>query len=191
MPAWPSTWSCRSSICGTGQCGFAAEHVARAVQDYLSGPDCQGCADSRALVLMASRAMDAIGETGEARRFWLHGTGLVRPSEWEVVAGDTMWVLDLKQISVFDDAPLELFFFTGLGIIVDTLCEVWDGTGGRGALGLRHVCRTAAELLGTASDHSRVRALSDEIRGHCLDRLGRQGRRRGWQEVPQVLNLDA
>ena len=146
--------------------------------------------DARALVLMASRGMDSVGHTGVARRFLLHGTGLVKPSEWEVSHGETMWIVDLKQLTVRDGAPLELIFFTGLGIILETLSDLWDGTQGRGVLGLRNVCGTAEMLLGQGGKLSEIVSLSDEIQRHCHDRLDRLRRERGWQDRPQVMNLD-
>ncbi len=174
---------CETDICD-------ASEVARAVECFVEH-DCGGhCADARALVLMASQGLHSVGNTGVARRFLLHGTGLARPSEWEVIHGDTMWVIDLKQLTVKDDAPLELIFFTGLGIIIETLADLWDTTRGRGVLGLRHVCGTAEALLGNGGKLAAIVSLSDEIRRHCNDRLERLRRDRGWEERPQVLNLD-
>ncbi len=169
---------------------YDASEVARAVECFVEH-DCGGhCADARALVLMASQGLESVGNTGVARRFLLHGTGLAKPSEWEVIHGDTMWVIDLKQLTVRDDAPLELIFFTGLGIIIETLADLWDATRGRGVLGLRHVCGTAEALLGAGDKLAAIVSLSDEIQRHCHDRLDRLRRDRGWDERPQVLNLD-
>ncbi len=167
-----------------------ASEVARAVECFVEH-DCDGhCADARSLVLMTSQGLDSVGNTGVARRFLLHGTGLAKPSEWEVTHGDTMWVIDLKQLTVRDDAPLELIFFTGLGIIIETLADIWDATAGRGVLGLRHICGTAEALLGDGGKLADIVSLSDEIRRHCHDRLERLRRDRGWADRPQVLNLD-
>jgi hypothetical protein len=167
-----------------------ASEVARAVECFVEH-DCGGhCADARALVLMTSQGLDSVGSTGVARRFLLHGTGLAKPSEWEVTHGETMWVIDLTQLTVRDDAPLELIFFTGLGIIVEALADIWDATQGRGVLGLRHVCGTAEALLGNGGKLADIVSLSDEIRRHCHDRLERLRRDRGWVDRPQVLNLD-
>ena len=167
-----------------------AEQVCRAVECYLE-QDCGcGAVDARTLVLMATQALQTVGEGRVARRFLLHGTGLVRPSEWEVTGGDTVWVLDLRQISVYDDAPLELVFFTGLGIIIDALAEVWDRTGGDGSLGLRHVFQTAEALLGPMATEAEARRLRGEITERCDARLRRQGAARGWQTSPQIINLD-
>ena len=167
-----------------------AAEVARAVECYVE-QDCGGCcADARALVLMTSRGLNSVGKEGVARRFLLHGTGLIKPSEWEVTHGETMWVIDLKQLTVRDGAPLELIFFTGLGIIIEALSDVWDGTRGGGMLGLRHVCGTAEALLGGSGKLADVVSLSDEIQRHCHGRLERLRRQRGWDEQPQVMNLD-
>lgn len=169
---------------------YEAAEVAHAVECFVE-QDCGGyCADARALVLMASQGLESVGNTGVARRFLLHGTGLAKPSEWEVTHGETMWVIDLKQLTVRDDAPLELIFFTGLGIIIEALAGIWDATQGHGVLGLRHVCGTAEALLGEGRKRSEIAGLSDEIRSHCRDRLERLQRDRQWDERPQVLNLD-
>ena len=61
--------------------------------------------------MLASQALRSIGHGATARRLLVFGTGLVRPAEWEISAGDSMWVLDLKQITVRSDASLELIFF--------------------------------------------------------------------------------
>lgn len=179
------------SVCPEdGEWEERAEHVARAVECYVEHACTGGCADARSLVLMATQALQSVGEGKVARRFLLHGTGLVRPSEWEVTGGDTLWVLDLRQISAMDDAPLELIFFTGLGIIIDSLAEVWDRTSGQGTLGLRHVFQAAESLLGTECPQQEARGLCDEIRTRCEHRLAKQQQARGWSASPVVMNLD-
>ncbi|NQU40712.1 MAG: hypothetical protein HQ523_12220 [Lentisphaerae bacterium] len=167
-----------------------ASEVARAVECFIEHDCSETRLDARALVLMTSRGLESVGRAGVARRFLLHGTGLVKPSEWEVSRGDTMWVVDLKQLTVLDGAPLELIFFTGLGIIIETLSDIWDSTQGRGVLGLRNVCSTAEMLLGYGGKLAEIVSLSGEIQRHCHDRLDRLCRDRGWQERPEIMNLD-
>ena len=169
---------------------WSVEELARAVERFLEQEGNRGVVDSTRLVLLASRALSSIGEERTARRFVLFGTGLVRPSEWEVTYGEEMWVLDLKQMTVRDDAALELLFFAGLRVILESVADVWDESGGSGVLGLRHVCAAASAVMGDSGDREKVLALSAEIKDLCGRKLRQVGRERGWKDVPQLMNLD-
>lgn len=146
--------------------------------------------DSGYLVMLASQALSAVGEVDDARRMLVFGSGLVRPSEWEVTGGDEVWTIDLHRITVADGAPLELVFFNALGMVVESIADVWDTTSGRGVLGLRHVCATATLLLGKRRRKDAFDSLVDEIRGVCSARLGRMREQRRWETAPIVMNLD-
>ena len=128
----------------------AVEHY---VQEHTAGP----CVDSQYLILLASQALSSIGSERAARRLYLLGSGMVRPSEWEVTGDQALWILDLKQLTVRDHASLELLLFNGLRIILESICDVWDETRGRGALGLRHVCSAAAVLMPRSSSSCRAK----------------------------------
>ncbi|MBM4142958.1 MAG: hypothetical protein FJ225_05105 [Lentisphaerae bacterium] len=165
--------------------GAAVEDLARAVAHYVVRE-----AGAGNLAALTSRALAGLGERQAARRVLLMGTGMARPAEWDVTGGGAMWILDLRRILLREDAALELFFFTALGAVVDSLAECWDRAGGRGALGLRHVCGAATRLLGRARGDAAVARLADETIGLCRARLARAGRARGWKDTPLVMNLD-
>jgi hypothetical protein len=173
-----------------GDEGRAAD-VASAVAAFLEahgGAD--QVVDSGYLVMLASQAMSAVGEPDDARRLLVFGSGLVRPAEWEVSGGDEVWTIDLHRITVTDGTPLELVFFNALGMVVESIADVWDTTSGRGVLGLRHVCATARLLLGRTRKKDAVQSLVEEITGICSDRLGRAREQRRWETAPVVMNLD-
>jgi len=167
-----------------------ASELAQAVAEFMEQHHDSGAyVDSGYLVMLASRALSALGRTQAAHRLLLFGSGLVRPAEWEFVGGCEVWTLDLKQITVKHSAMLEIVFFNGLNIVLSSVSEVWEKSSGCGVLGLRHVCRTATELLGGGSRQG-VAALADEIKSRCRDKLAQIGAERNWKSVPEVVNLD-
>ncbi|MBN1558140.1 MAG: hypothetical protein JW951_08340 [Lentisphaerae bacterium] len=168
----------------------AVEDLARAVEAYLAEGHAGEFVDSRYLVLLACRALSAVGEDRAARRLLLYGTGLVLPSEWEVTGGKAVWVLDLRQITVRAEERLELVLFNCLSGVLGSIAEIWDASRGRGVLGLRHVSGAAQALLGGGSAPGKVRELAREIKTLCALKLSRIGDERGWTHVPEILDLD-
>lgn len=169
--------------------GGTIDELAAAVASYIQESSTSDAVSSAYLVMLSSRALTSIGEHRAAQRVLVHGTGLVRPAQWEVTGEDSMWVLDLKQITMLAEASLELVLFQSLNLIVETLADVWNDTSGRGVLGLRHVSSAAARLLGSAGDR-RLEEMAREIRGVCEDRLRRIADERGWVETPAIMDLD-
>lgn len=164
--------------------------LARAVAAFIEN-ECRGVyRDSDSLMLLASRALASLGARQVARRLVITGTGLVRPSEWEVTGQDAMWVLDLRQITLQKGAPLELVFFHCLRLILESMAEVWDSTKGAGVLGLRHVTMSAASFLGGEKSRKEVEELGREIKEACRARLDAIRKERGWDGVPFVMDLD-
>ncbi len=167
-----------------------ATELASAVATFLEqSQDSGSYVDSGYLVMLASRALSSLGEQGAAHRLLVFGSGLVRPSEWEVTGGEDVWTLDLRQMTVRDDAALELVFFNSLNIVLACIADVWEQTQGRGVLGLRHVCDTATAVLGGGKPGA-VSALASEIRKSCEAKLAQIYTERGWQHIPAVMNLD-
>lgn len=164
------------------------EQLSRAVACYLEQDRAVTLTTSRDLALLASRALASLGETGAARRMVVFATGLVKPAEWEVRNRGTLWILDLRQMTVQDQPGLELLLFHSLRMILEAMAEVWDRTGGHGSLGLQHVCQTAV-ALGISRGKKRIvfeREMLQTIRS-MLHHIGTQ---RGWESLPEVLNLD-
>ena len=166
------------------------EELSRAVECFLDLEECRPAVESRYLVMLASRALSSIGEGEAARRLLLVGTGLVRPAEWEITGGKTMWVLDLRQMSIRSDVGLELVFFGCLRIVLDAIADVWDPSSGCGILGMRHICSVAADLLGRESRGRRSGELTREIMDVCRRNLHRIHIERGWTDTPEILDLD-
>lgn len=166
------------------------EEMARAVQAYLDECDMSVEDDPRGVALVSSRALSSLGQHGSAKRLLLYGTGLVRPSEWIVAGDDSVWILDLRRIAVAGSATIELVLFRCLRAIVDSILDAWDETDGRGVLGLRHVYSSAAGMLGREPRESGVNRLAGEIVGVCRAMLEDAREKRGWSQVPFVMNLD-
>jgi hypothetical protein len=177
-------------ICGRELLAESAdvEEVAGAVSRFVAESG-RAAVDARYLMVLAARALAAVGEKTAARRVYVFGSGLVRPSEWEVTGGQAVWVLDLKQMTTDGSWAHEMLLLVSLHVVLDGIADVWDETRGRGVLGLRHVCSVAAALAGRGGRGKREAAAS-EIRDWCVAKLSDVSRRRGWGEAPSVLDLD-
>ncbi len=168
------------------------EELARAIDLFLEGRRNAGALprDEPYVAMLASRALSSLGQGEVAQRLLVYGTGLVTPALWEISRGASMWVLDLRRLTVSSATPLELTLFRCLEVVVSATAEVWDASGGAGLLGLRHVCRTAAELLRRTPHADESRRLADELRATAAAQLETLRTARGWKRVPDVVNLD-
>lgn len=166
--------------------------LAAAIATYLRAecPEAIEAVNAKYLVMLASRAFASLGDGRTARRLVVFGTGLVKPSAWDVSGEHEIWVLDLKEMTVRENAPIELIFFSSLNIVLEAMAEVWDETRGQGTLGLRHVLPTAAALLGVDDGHRNSRSLGAEIQRACGQKLEQIRGKRGWTGIPRIMNLD-
>jgi hypothetical protein len=55
---------------------------------------------------------------------------------------------------------------------------------------LRHVCGAVHALMGGAGSKKDALALAEEIRAVCRQKLEQVGRGRGWEQIPQIMDLD-
>jgi hypothetical protein len=167
-----------------------AVDLAEAVAAYMEQSHEAGLfVDSGYLVMLASRALASIGNERAAHRLLVFGSGLVRPSEWEVSGGRDIWTLDLRQMTVRAGSTLEIVFFNSLNLVLGAIADVWEPTSGAGVLGLRHVCATASHLLGGGS-RKKIEELAEEIKLNCRVKLRQIRDSRGWKQMPSVMNLD-
>ena len=165
--------------------------LARAVELFVTEMSSDSSVDSEELTRLASRALSGVGEDVIARRLLLFGTGMIRPSEWIISGNNMVWVLDLKQLVVPVDTPLELFMFPCLNAVIDAIADLWDESDGEGALGLKHVCDTAEAFLGNnCKNAAKRRLLANEIGRFCAGCLSRSGKTRGWSHTPEIVDLD-
>ncbi|MDD4872339.1 MAG: hypothetical protein PHR77_17445 [Kiritimatiellae bacterium] len=181
-----------SEVCGDD---FAiepgkVEELAKAVESFLEREHESDVADSRYIVMLASKALSSIGEYAAGRRLLVFGTGLVKPAEWEVTGDNAMWVLDLREMMVSENFPLELIFFGSLGMVVESIAEIWDKTRGQGILGLKNIFSTAIAFLGNGNDTKGIALLEGEIKSVCERKLEQLYKERQWDYVPRVMNLD-
>lgn len=164
--------------------------LARAVAVFVRSEEGPPSTDSRSLAMLASRALESLGQQQVARRLLVFGTGLVQPAEWIVSGEEAMWVLDLRRMTVLESCSLELVFFRTLHLIIDSVAEAWDPSMGSGVLGLRYVTRTASSLLGKDAESRLVEVLADEIKTACSRKLEQLRDGRGWRDIPFVMDLD-
>jgi|GEM_PF-1629164 len=181
-----------ADVCGDGESMDPSnvEELAKAVESFLEHEQDGVAADSRYIVMLASKALTSIGEGTAGRRLLVFGTGLVKPSEWEVTGDDEVWVLDLKEMVLNENSPLELIFFGSLSMVIESIAEIWDKGRGRGVIGLKNVFSTAVALLGSNCDVRNATVLVDEIRLVCEKKLEQLREERHWESVPRVMNLD-
>lgn len=162
--------------------------VARAVELALEKHGETSAPGAEYLARLVAQALASVGHGEAARRLFIFGTGMVTPSEWDVSGGDTVWVLDLRKIDVQRGTCLEMLFFKMLDMVLNAVADVWDASGGTGALGLRHVSRTATALCGGKPRDGLDLAL--DIKHFCSRRMARIGERRGWKDRPRIMDLD-
>ncbi len=171
--------------------GHRVDALARAVASYVS--EAGGCCwrvDAGSLALLTSKALFSVGEREAAHRLVVFGTGLVRPSVWEIRGGDSIWTLDLGRMVPRTETSLEMFFFSSLNIVLECVADVWDVTDGCGTLALRHTRSVAAGILGQVRSGRSVIAFADEIRNACEAKLRQLGVQRHWGGVPELLRMD-
>ena len=168
------------SICGSAFSLDSDElaQVANAVDDALMLCEGDVAVNADTVVRLASQALKAIGETQAGLRLFLFGSGVVKPLEWEVAGGDTLWALDVDHIARGHVMDCELMLYPAVNAILSAICDVWDASRGHGMLGLLH------------TRHASSHALGAELKHACEARLSRIAVTREWHEQPHVLNLD-
>lgn len=164
--------------------------ILHAVDYYLKRDGRGDAVESRYVMMLVSKAMASLGDADAARRLLVLGTGLVRSARWDVSRGQSMWILNLRAMTVQDDMCLDIFFYTCLNIVLDATADIWDATDGVGVLGLRHVCETAEGLLGGNSHKALVQEVGRQIIDACRQRLEKIRDTRGWNGIPEIMNLD-
>lgn len=168
--------------------GDKLEDIACAIEDAIRDRDGVEALDSDAVLSLAARALSSIGEDDAARRLFLFGSGMVRPSDWNITGDQTLWVLDLALVASRPDPLLELCLFGTLDRILESISDVWDETDGRGVLGLAHMTAALGGRYGLPRAMGSVTV--GEILAACATKLRGIGREKGWREVPEVLSLD-
>ncbi len=171
------------------------------------------------LILLLARALWSVGEENAARclierrigdldfapacaaaaflpdiqisRWWaVVSLRAVRPSSvFDSVRGGT-WVLDLAGAVHPCRDGLELALFRLISVVLDDMAPLWDASGGRGILGLRHISSAAAALLKRPGASRKTRALIAEIMKTCSAKLQALRKARGWSNNPHVISLD-
>jgi len=138
---------------------------------------------------MLAQALDAAGEGTLARRIRLFGNRIIYPATWIACGHETVWVLDVRQLLVPNDAGMEMILFERIRIVLATFSDVWDATSGQGFLGLKGLDATTAVILGSSATPRSTRALISEIRTLSARHLNQFHVQRKWKAVPAILTL--
>lgn len=174
-----------------GPAPLVVREVARGVAAYLDVAQAGGIAiQSGSLYGLASRALDAVGEPGAARRLLLFGGGMARASAWTVTGGRTMVVLDLARFLPRQGYPLELAFYGTLDATLCVIAELWDEGSGEGALGLRNLRAPARAFTGARAPRRHAEAFMREVALRCAGKLDQLRQARGWRAAPLIMHLD-
>ncbi len=173
-------------LCGSEGRMLQSLEVAKAVACYLEETPAGARGLACDINLLLSRALASLGEHAAARRLAVFGSGLVVPLEWEIAGTDEGWVIDLEKLRT----SLELTFFSGVLVLIDSLSYVWDDNRGRGLLALRYTRQAVGGLLGVHEKSKRAGKLVEEVRELCERKLDQVRGDRGWIDRPHVMTLD-
>ncbi|MFC1461099.1 hypothetical protein ACFLQR_01095 [Verrucomicrobiota bacterium] len=195
------------------------QEVARAVASFVARECPAPSVASEYLVLLAARALWAVGEEGAARRLIaLKGAELgfsksyadaafapdmslpvwqammtlraVRYSALFDSARGPVWVLDLERAAALERDRLEMTVFCLMSAVLEEIAPLWDQVKGRGTLGLRHVNAVASSVIKKPRSSRKTESLVTEIRARCVEKLQSLQRTRRWERAPDVLSLD-
>ena len=162
------------------------QEIAVAIEAVMDEQGEDALRDPHVFVALAAKALLSIGEELAARRLFLLGSGVVRPSEWEVAGDRAMWILDLKSVWTSSSGLCEMEVSGCLHRILESISDVWDEVDGRGVLGLMHV----EDLEKSSNARGKRLCMSTEIMDLCTGKLNRIGLEKGWAECPSVIKLD-
>ncbi len=166
----------------------AAQGVAAVLQEQETFP--QELTPHASCTLL-SRALEAAGEAPLARRLHLAGSSSVYAASWITAGQDTVWTLDVRNLTSGQAPCTELLAFDRLREMLNAYADVWDGAGGRGVLGLKRLSETAGAILGPRATPAEKAALAGEMRAYCGQCLDLQRQRRGWHSSPVILSIGA
>jgi hypothetical protein len=161
------------------------KEIALAIEAALDEQDGDVIREPHVLVALTAKALLSIGEELAARRLFLLGSGVVRPSRWEIAGDKAMWILDLKSVWTSNSGLCEMELFGCLHQILESISDVWDEVDGRGVLGLMHV--NSFEKGSTSGNRL---CTCTEIMDLCSGKLKRIGLEKGWTDCPSVIKLD-
>ncbi len=143
------------------------------------------------LLLLASKALQSVGERKAATRMLLLGSGFARPVSWVVTAHDAGWTLDVSRMTQDHVVGLEMAFFSCLHAALEALAEEWNQANGQVTVVLRGAEEAGRALLGCPVASRRVQAFVDEVELACRQKVAQLAAQYGWQAVPRLLRATA
>ncbi len=193
--------------------------AAEAVAEFLRQEGQTAAVGTEYLLMLTARALWAVGDEPAARRL-VHAGGralnfsphyaeaacsagvklsdwaaffasrAVRPAAFPSLGGDTLWILDMPKLIPARAPGLELTVLRAMHAALTRLADVWDGSRGRGLLGLSRLRQAAGMILGAPPSSRKSRRLAAEMTRHCWAWLRTLGLRRGWETTPTLISLD-
>ena len=141
------------------------------------------------LLLLASKALQSVGEKKAAHRMLMLGSGFARPVSWLVTEQDTGWTLDVSRITLAESSGLEMVFFRCLHAALEAMAEEWDRFDGDVILVLRGADQAGAALLGRTATSRQVIQFVYEVEDACQAKLSQLGQQYGWSNTPGLLKV--
>jgi hypothetical protein len=138
------------------------------------------------LLVLASRALQSVGQGKAATRMLMLGSGFARPVSWLVTEQDAGWTIDVARISEEAAGGLEIVFFRCLNAAIEALAETWHAHGGQVVVVLQGATEAGSVLLGRPAHARQVQAFVKEVDVACRDKLAQLARQYGWKEPPQL-----
>ncbi len=165
------------------------DQLSHALSDYieLSSDRAGFFVEDGNLLLLASRALQSVGEDRAATRMLMLGSGFAQPVKWLATTEDAAWKLDVSRISDGAQAGLEILFFRCLHAAVEALAEEWKSYSGEIALVLQGVEEAGTALIGRPANTRQVRAFVEEVEMVTHAKLKQLSARYEWTHTPRLL----
>ncbi len=139
------------------------------------------------LLLLASQALQSVGEHKAATRMLMLGIGFARPVSWLVTEQESGWTLDVSRITTDSTGGLEIIFFHCLHAALEALAEEWNRYDGEVVLVLRGAGEAGAALLQRPVTSDQVAAFVEEVLMVCRGKLEQLAHQYGWKSTPRLL----
>lgn len=141
------------------------------------------------LLLLASQALESVGERKAATRMLMLGSGFARPVSWLVTQQDAGWKLDVSKIAEDLHSRLEMVFFRCLHAALEALAEEWNRHAGKVVVVLQGAEEAGASLLGRPVTSRQVQVFVAEVEAACRDKLQHLANQHGWNAVPELMKM--
>lgn len=184
-----SSYLLEQGILGGDIDAHCVEALSHAMAEYLElSSDRAGFfVEDGNLLLLASQALRAVGQSEAATKVLMLGRGFVRPVSCLVTTSEKGWTLDVARIAREGSGLLEITFFRCLHATIEMIAQEWIAYQGNVVLKLQG-CEAAGAIVLNRSARSReVLAFADEIMQAAKERIASLADAYNWSEIPQVI----